>query len=264
MRLLMVCLWIVMSFSQAMALTLKLDKLRVYEVAKPGTTIEGVINIINDGDAPMVTDSGINDFDFDGLTQNVLHKPFNTQPNSCSTWVSLIHTQKIIPPNSTTPVRYVIQIPKEGLNHAEYFSLIYIESLLDAPDMGSQIALGAKARMGVVVKIGIEGKLNGDGKITAFEVKQLSEGHNTLTINYSFQNTGNYLHKVRGQFSIIDSEGNLFGRGALNYSHAKPGETVSMITPWDGELESGSYDVIAEFRYDPDQVDIQEASLSVP
>jgi hypothetical protein len=252
----------VLSFP-AGAVSLKTDTLRVQKTTTPGSQEQGVITVMNDEETVLNVQVGLLDFHFDDEKQANRSRPFNTQEKSCAPWIQLSDKSIQLPPKSSHALQYIIRVPEEDrLDHAEYHAMIYIESLVSKPDLTGKLVLASKARMLIVVQLRIEGKAAPSGEITAFHMDK-NPKNDSFQITYGFKNTGNCLNKVSGAFSIIDAEGNLYGRGTLPYAYASPGKEVTITSPWDGSLDPGQYDVVAEFRYQRDQVDIREYRLVV-
>lgn len=237
--------------------SLKLDTLRIYKDAKPGDIIEGVINVINDKDTPTVIEMEIEDIDFDSKSQNMAFKPFGTQIDSCSRWITLTPKKTQIPASASRGINYVITVPNDNIQLAEYYSIIFVSSSTDTPNTAESIVLASKARIGVVVKLTIQTLSKPSGIIESFNVTP-QKNDTPLEMTYVFKNTGNILQKVTGSFSIIDLNGNLFGRGNINSGVAKKDESIEIKTKWDGELDPGTYDLITEFKFRPDNVEIRE------
>lgn len=256
----------VISLNSVNALSLKIDTSKIYKDVKAGQAFEGVINIINEADTDLKLVAEIEDLKFIGDGQKTSFAPFGTLPDSCARWIQLTPKQPVIAADSSLALKYTITVPEANeLKFAEYYAVIFVSSLLTEVDAGSSIGLGARTRIGVLVKIRITDTAKPAGEITDFKALPVNdeEEENTLLISYQFKNSGNVLQKVKGQFSVIDENGSLYGRGMLLTGTAKPGELISIETPWDGELDAGVYDLIAEFRFDPDIIDIREQKLDI-
>ncbi len=245
------------------ALSIKIDKLRIYETAKPGDVIQGLIKVFNDDkEASLPIFTGMDDFSYDVITQSVQPKPLGTQKNSCSRWIQWSPKQLTLSPHSSQSIQYVITVPKEGLEYGEYFSMLYVESGSGEGNTGDSFVITGRGRMAVIVKIQIDKIASPKGLLSDFKVIPGKEG-NPMEIVCSFKNEGNTVQKVNGSFSIIDEEGNLFGRGTLKQGIATAGSQIEIKTTWDGDLKSGKYDLVAELLYDPDVTDVQEMQFTI-
>lgn len=240
--------------------SVKIDKTKIYKDANPGDVVEGVINVINDSDKSNNMNIDIEDINFDAQAQNMVFKPFGTQSDSCSRWIQITPKNFEIQAGTSKALNYVITVPKENLEYAEYYSIIFVTSDVDSQDMSQSLVLASRARIGVIVKIIISPLSKPSGKIDVFKVEP-ANGKEPLAVIYEFTNSGNILQKVNGSFSIIDKTGNLFGRGTLKTGVAKPQDHIVIKTLWDGELEAGVYDLIAEFKWDPNIVEIKEVNF---
>ncbi|MBN2144997.1 MAG: hypothetical protein JW774_10270 [Candidatus Aureabacteria bacterium] len=251
------------SFSiSSQAFSLKIDKMRIYETVKPGDVIQGVINVMNDSKSPQQISTLVEDIDFKHSEQLIDFKTLGSQTDSCARWISFMPKDMEIPPVSMKAVQYIISVPKD-VTLAEYYAVIYIESAASTPtDLSATILASSKARMAVLVKITLSGLAAPQGTVEKISVVPAKDDK-PMEITYDFDNTGNVLQKVNGSFSIIDAEGNLYGRGTLNQGVAKGGNKISIITTWDGELRPGEYDLVAEFKYDPKQTEIREAHFTI-
>ncbi len=246
------------------ALSIKIDKLRIYETAKPGDVIQGLIKVFNDDEQdPLPIVTGMEDFSYDSVTQAVQPKAMGTQKTSCSRWIQWSPKQLTLAPRSSQAIQYVITVPKEGLDFGEYFSMLYVESGTNAAaNTGENFVITGKGRMAVIVKIRIDKNAKPQGAVSDFKVTPGKEG-NPMEIVYSFKNDGNTVQKVNGSFSIIDEEGNLFGRGMMKQGIATAGAQIEIKTTWDGDLKPGKYDLVAELLYEPDVTDVKESQFTV-
>jgi len=242
------------------AFSIKLDTTRIYKDGNPGDIIEGVINVINSEENSLPLEIEIEDLAVDTKKQTTVFKPYGTLKNSCSRWINLNPPKITLQPKTSQALHYIITIPQDGLKYAEYFSVIFVSSTPSNVDMTKSVVLASKAQMGILVKIKISSLAKPEGKIESFSVTPLKEDE-PLKMTYKFNNSGNVLQKIFGTFSIIDKEGNLFGRGNMKRGLANPGDVVNITSSWDGDLDAGTYDLIAEFKYEPDISEIKEISF---
>ena len=248
----------------AFSMSLKIDKMRIEAIAEPGKVIQGIINVINDQKEPLQIFTGLDDFDFNSEKQQVIFKPMGSQTDSCSKWVQVLPKQTLIPAETNFAIQYVITVPREGLTLGEYYSSIYVETAPTKTDMTAGLMLNSRARMAITIKVRIEGIAQPQGKIEALTVIPPKGPDKPVEITYDFTNTGNTMQKVTGQFSIIDSQGNLFGRGTLDHGVCKgQGTKIHVKSQWEGELKPGAYDLISELKYDPDITDIKESHFEI-
>lgn len=247
------------------ALSVKVDETKVYKNAKPGDIIEGAITLFNDEkNVSLPFTLEIEDVSIDPLAQMTKTKPFDSQPDSCGKWININPKSLILAPATSQKINYIITIPKENLKYAEYFAFIFVATVIDpnTSSMDQKIYVQSKARIGITVKITISTLAKPDGKLEKFEVIP-SKDKEPFKIKYDFKNTGNIFQKVTGSFSVIDDKGNFFGRGNIQPGISKANDLISIITEWDGELDTGTYDVIAEFKYEPNQIEIKEQQIQI-
>ncbi len=242
------------------AFSIKLDTTRIYKDGNPGDIIEGIINVINSEEEILPLEIELEDLAVDTEKQTTVFKPYGTLETSCSRWIQINPPKIKLQPKTSQAIHYIITIPQDGLKYAEYFSVIFISSTPSNVDMTQSVVLASKAQMGILVKIKISSLAKPGGKIESFVVIPAKEDE-PLKMIYKFHNTGNVLQKVFGTFSIIDKEGNLFGRGNMKRGLANPEDVVDITSSWDGDLGVGTYDLIAEFKYYPKIIEIKEVSF---
>ena len=247
------------------ALSVKVDETKVYKNGNPGDILEGAITLFNDEkniSVPFTIE--LEDVFIDAAAQMTKTKPFDSQPDSCGKWINISPKTLTLAPMTSQKVNYIITIPKENLKFPEYFAFIFIATVIDpnSSNMDQKIYVQSKARIGVTVKITISSLAKAEGKIEKFEVLPAKDKE-PFKLKYDFKNTGNIFQKVTGSFSVIDDNGNFFGRGNLQPGISKGNDLISIITEWDGELDPGTYDVVAEFKYEPNQVDIKEQQIKI-
>ena len=246
------------------SLSVKVDETKIYKSGKPGDIIEGAITLFNDEkntSVPFTVE--LEDAFIDSASQTTKTKPFDSQPDSCGKWININPKNITLSPMTSQKINYIITIPSGNLKFAEYFAFIFIGTMVNpGPSMDQKIYIQSKARIGVTVKITISSLAKPGGTIEKFEVMP-AEDKDPFKIKYDFKNTGNVFQKTTGSFSVIDDRGNFFGRGNLQPGISKGGDLISIITEWDGELDPGTYDVVAEFKYEPHQVEIKEQKIKI-
>jgi len=241
--------------------SLEIDTTRIHREAELGDVIEGIVNVVNsENSVSLSVDINIEDMVYDSTEQKVEFKPFGTMDNSCARWIKINPSVVKIPPKSSQAVTYIITVPQE-LKHAQYFAVLFFTTGNSIKEVTSEsVLIGSQTRMGVIVKVTIPALAKPAGKIEAFQVIPANE-ESPMKLIYAFINKGNILQKVFGSFSIIDKEGNLFGRGNMKRGLANPGEKITIESIWDGDLEAKTYDLIAEFKYEPKIIEIKEVNF---
>ena len=234
---------------QVFALGFNISVARVYLEVEPGKTYEGFVNI---GRAPeqkiIPVEVIINDWKYNNETRQIEELPFNSQPDSCSSWLNLSPTNfELNDDLQKVKVHYSINVPSE-LDFPEYYSTVYFMSKLPEAVVDiAAVGLKMEAKIGVIFKMTVKNLARVKGEPVSFEVSY-NEDEESYDLKYAISNTGNTLLIVEGNYNVIDEEGNLYGRGSIRRTPVSQGATSEMLTQWYGSLEPGEYDFIRTFE----------------
>ncbi len=234
---------------QIFAIGFNISTARVYLEVEPGKTYEGFVDI---GRAPeqkiIPVEVLINDWKFNNETRQIEELPFNSQPDSCSSWLNISPTKfELNDDLQKVKVHYTINVPPE-LDLPEYYSTVYFKSKLPEANVDMDVVgLKMEAKIGVIFKMTVKDLARVKGEPVSFEVT-FNEDEESYDLKYAIKNTGNTLLIVEGNYNVIDEEGNLYGRGSIKRQPVSQDTVLEMLTQWFGSLEPGEYDFIMTFE----------------
>ncbi len=218
------------------------SKIRIY--IKPGQTAEGDINIDNPSMDAMSMRSYVQDWFYIGGDGGKEFVPPASTVHSCSQWISFTPTDFIVGPQSRKKIRYSVKAP-EGVSGA-YYAVMFFENMLGRPqsiDLKQAVGVNLAVRFAVLFYVEIDGTLNTQGELNNIALKKAAT-YAPLLINADFKNTGNTDITMAGVFAIMDTEGNVKGRGALSDVYTLPGDEVKLKGIWREPLGPGDYTFI--------------------
>ena len=228
--------------------------------APPGETKSGTITVENKSDGPMDIRVYTEDWVYapDGSKQFL---QAGTTPLSCAKWITT-HPQKLhIEANSKAGVQYVISVPPDALGG--HYAVIFFESVVSEGEASKgNVMLRFSGRIGTIVYLEAEGFVKRTGSITSFTCGRPDQ-NSPLAINITLKNEGNTYIIAQGVINIIDKDGNIFGKKELGPINTLPGDTRNYKTEWLGDLEEGTYDVIATLDAGVDSPIVAETVLTV-
>ncbi len=166
---------------------------RVKAELAPGTTKQGEVTLINDGDT---------DYDFKvytapyRVTGEDYHPQFVTEPGGpdVARWVQVPPTTFHMEPRQSLKIPYTVAVPA-GTPSGGYYATLFYETV-PKPSAGSGVQ--SKERIGVVTYIRVPGALREAGGIASFTARLFQKG-DPVRATLRLSNTGNvhYTADVR-------------------------------------------------------------------
>ncbi|MFH0839932.1 MAG: hypothetical protein V1883_02820 [Candidatus Omnitrophota bacterium] len=226
----------------------------------PGETRSGTITVENKSDSPMDMRAYAEDWVYE-KSGGKQFAPAGTTPLSCAKWIST-HPQKFrVEANSRIGVQYTISVPADA--SGGHYAVIFFESIVSEGEATSgNMMVRFSGRIGTIIYQESEGRIDRKGEITSFTCGRPDQ-NSPLTINLTLKNEGNTHIIANGVMSIIDKDGNVFGRKELGPINTLPGDTMDYKAEWLGELNEGTYDVIATLDTGLDSPLVAETVLKV-
>lgn len=223
---------------------IQIDQDRVRVISKPGTTYTGRLEVKNPSDEAKEVKAYLQDWVYsdDQGSKKILAPGLLS--NSCANWIKFVPQEFTVPPFGRRVINYSVDIPADA--SGGYYALLFCESLLSKPEIAQQeeqtaAVVPVAVRIGVLFMVEIQGK--SERKI---EIKDLSlkRSANHYEINLLFENTGNVDIKASGNFSIMDKNGMVYGRGLFDNVYTLPKDQARFSAKWKDILARGSYDLI--------------------
>ena len=158
-------------------------------------------------------------------------------------------------------MNYTVRVPSD-VSGGRY-AVLFFESLLgEIPSTTEGVSVQYTGRLGSLFEIGITGTVERTGLISALTLGQPADDR-PLTLEYTFQNTGNVAIRPKAFFNIVDRTGQYFGRGEFDPLYTFPGRSGSTATEWTGHLPPGEYTVLLTVDLGENEVLVAEQPLSV-
>jgi len=254
-----ICGLIVFSGPLSYAFSINISPPSVYLEVPAGGTDTGTITVTNNGELAMDMRAYIQDWVYTpGGAKNFL--PPASTPLSCADWINVYPQKFHIEPNEKMGVQYTISVPEDA--SGGHYAVIFFESIAPLAPSESGLTVSFSGRIGSIIYHKTKGKTSQIGSISSFECGRPDE-NKPLEIKITLKNEGDTHIIAEGVVNIIDADGNIFGRQPVGPINTLPGDSVEYTTEWLGELEEGSYDVIATLDAGVDFPLIAETTLTV-
>jgi len=235
---------IIFMAGEVYAFGLRVSEARIYLEVEPGKTYEGFIDVARaQGTNEAPVEVLINDWKYDDERDVIEDLPFNSQPDSSSSWINFSPSSFYL--DDETPnvkIRYAVNVPPD-IDLPEYYSIIYLKTKAPMEVKENTIGVQMQAKISVLFKITVKGVGKVSGELKDFNVTENTD-EGFFELNYQVRNTGNTILVFEGNYSVIDAEGNLYGRGSVDRTPISKDKEKSFTTKWYGDLEEGEYDFI--------------------
>jgi hypothetical protein len=218
---------------------------------KNGASYTQTFTITNDTGEPLRFRCSVEDMGYDE-NNNRLTGRAGTLPRSASLWIQFTPNEITIEPNSSQSVKAVITVPPEATG--SFFSVPVFEGMpAEKPYQNiSTKANTATASIGIKFR-GLILLTTESGSEYNIEILR---GHVTpptvsseMELKLDLRNRGTAHARVRGAFAILNSSGNLVGRGNIDEKRYLPVQSDTIKGRWAGELPPGTYTCVVTLSY---------------
>jgi hypothetical protein len=236
---------------------------------KAGASYAQNFTLTNDSNERLKYRSYANDMWYDEQNVRVTARA-GTMPRSASLWIQFSPSEGFIEPHSAAIVKATITVPQ---NAAGSF---YTVPVFETTPAGKPAIRNAAQTTTATTTIGV--RFRGLMMLTTetgaeYNVEVMGSkitppaAMSELELSLDLRNRGTAHAKVRGAYAILDSSGNLAGRGAIEEKRFLPAQRNFIKSKWSGELKPGDYTCVVTLSYNRTGLDptsmIQEISFSV-
>lgn len=219
-------------FPQLMIDTAKI-KLEIF----PQETLTGTINVRNFSERNVDVSVYAQDFvyvpPFDG-SKNFL--PAGTMDYSCGTWIRFFPEEFTLAPFGKEEVGYSIEVPKGA--RGGYYGVLFFET-----SMGHMEA--KEVHLKVIQRLGCLFFLETQDKTKRAELKNISIAQ--ITLQGDFVNLGDTILTPKSVFYIMDDQGMIVDRGAIETFYLPPQEETTFRLNLGEELSQKEYTLVLTF-----------------
>ncbi len=238
---------------QAQGLGIKVQPSTIEERLDPGGSVEGVLTITNESDAPQVYKIGTRDVTGMELSgrPNFSDKPGGEDPYAASAWVRPQKDSVPLAAWEAVEVPYRIEVPTDA-SPGGYFAAIFVTREADGiAESGASVGFHVAA----LVNLRVNGEVRED-----LVLKEFSTGravHTDLEVEFTarMENTGTVHERPVGIITIADMFGKEAGKVMLNENEGAilPRSERLFDTTWKGEgFHVGRYTALLSVTYGND------------
>ena len=246
----------------AEASTIRISDPRIELELAPGETYAGEIIAENPEDEELKTRIYLEDWAYiPGGTGEKKFMPAASTPLSSANWITFTPTDDVFKPFGRITARYTISVPKDATG--THYAVLFFESILGTVSNEEGANVLVAGRIGALFFIQVKGTVQRRGEVGSVKVEP-PQGNKPMEIRTEFSNKGNVDITLAGNLLIMDTDGQVLGRGDLAKIYTFPGSTESGVTQWVGRLPKGQYQLLLTYDLGKGKTEVREETLNIP
>ena len=228
---------------------------------KPGASYTKNFTLVNNSDERLRFRASAEDVWIDENNARQEGRP-GTLPRSASLWIQFTPNEVVIEPHGTAVIKALITVP-QGLAGSFYTVPVFdVAPVKTSVITNAALTNVATASIGVrfrtLMMLTTETGAEYNVELTGAKVTPPTAS-SELELNLDLHNRGNAHAKMRGAFAILDSAGQLAGRGTIDEKRILPTQQKALKGKWAGELKPGDYTCVITLSYN--RIGMEPASL---
>jgi len=239
-------LFLLLFVSSASAVDLpSINKSKIRLLIAPGKTEYGEMIVENQSPEPRSMRVYLSDWEYlpaaDGTKEFL---PVNSTPLSCAAWISFSPAEFTLAPFSKQKIDYSVKVPNSA--SGGYYAALFFESVFakaGTPKEGMQAGMNLIIRVATLFYVDVEGSVKRTAIVDNLSIKK-DTSTGPYSIGLDFRNTGNVDITAGGSFHIMNNEGMVIARGALNDIYTFCGSSAKFTSTLKDNLTEGKYDLI--------------------
>lgn len=260
-----VCLPVALLFSfgvaRAQQNSLGVAPASVEATVKRGSTYTQTYTLFNNTAERLSFHCSVIDYWYDEANKRLTGRP-GTLPRSASASVQFSPAELIVEPHGSATVKATVTVP---LGAAGGY---YTMPVFEAMPVRSEDASSSPGANAATASIGIRFRglmMLATADANEYNVEILGgkvsppTGSTPLELGLEVRNRGTVHARAQGVFAILNTKGQLVGRGKAQDEKFLPGQRKTMRVPWAGELQPGRYTAVVTLSYD--RVGMEPATL---
>lgn len=233
--------------SKASAVDLpSINKSKIRLLIAPGKAEYGEMIVENQSSEPRSMRVYLSDWEYlpasDGTKEFL---PVNSTPLSCASWISFSPAEFTLAPFSKQKIDYSIKVPDSA--SGGYYAALFFESVFakagTTPKEGMQVGMNLVIRVATLFYVDIDGSVKRTAVIENLVFKK-NASDKSYSIELDFRNTGNVDITAGGSFHIMNNQGMVISRGALNDVYTFCGSNAKFAATLKDILPEGKYDLV--------------------
>jgi hypothetical protein len=220
------------------------SKIRV--VVSPGERAFGEITLDNPTAEPKVMRLYLEDWYYiAGGSGAKEFLPANSTPVSACPWIIFSPADVVVPAYGKQKINYSVSVPADA--SGARFATLFFETLLNRgaiSDGGRSAVLDVNVRVATLFFVEVKGSIQRAAKVSNLKIGPSQETKGSLDITLDFENIGNTDITTSGNFSLMNNEGLVSARGALNSVYTFPGGKGVLLGTWNSKIPAGDYSLV--------------------
>lgn len=239
---LLLVIFLLFVFSCDIMASIKLEPARIVIKSEPNQRNTGVIEVINNGEEPLLLQAYLYDWSLDARDDVITYKP-GTMDNSLANYIKFNPRMFVIDRGEKQVVRYTITTP-ENLDK-ELRGIVFFENTTDMVDATTGAVV--KTQIGTVLYLTPE-KVQYNFKLK--EVRFLTREENNLQrFLVIMENNGEAHLRFVITYKIINEKSELIEEGNLDQYVILPGNERGLVFSSKNELNHGNYKLILNYQF---------------
>ena len=223
-----------------------MDQSKIRVAVSPGERSFGEITLDNPTDEAKSMRLYLEDWYYlPGGTGAKEFLPANSTPTSACPWITFSPADVIVPAFGKQKINYSVNVPRDATGAR--FATLFFETLISKgilADSGRSAGLDVNVRVATLFYVEVKGTIERTAKISNLTIAPSKDAKGSLDITLDFENTGNTDITTSGNFSLMNSEGMVSARGALNSVYTFPGGKGTLLGIWKDKIPAGDYDLV--------------------
>jgi len=171
--------------------------------------------------------------------------PANSIPTSACSWITFSPAVVSIPAFGKQKINYSVNVPP-GASGARFATLFFETAIGEDTFVNSDRSAGlnVNVRVATLFYVEVKGTIQRTAKISNLKIQPSKEEKGSLDITLDIENTGNTDITTSGNFSLMNIDGLVSARGALNNVYTFPGGKGILLGAWKDKIPPGDYDLV--------------------
>ncbi|MBL7119353.1 MAG: hypothetical protein ISS53_01565 [Dehalococcoidia bacterium] len=227
--------------------------------AKPGETVQGVVNVMNRGSEDRTVYALAMDFEAggEGGQPRFIDTPAEGSSHSLASWITIVGEPIVIAPGEIVEVPFSISVPQDAEPGGHYAGILvgrFSPETLEGE--GTAVTVGSVAAS--LVLLTVPGNIIEEGAIAEFRTSRGFYEHLSVDLYLSFENTGNVHMKPQGIIEIYDWRNNKKGEVAVNGEggNVLPNSLRRFEASWSDGWGFGRYKAVATISYGTENTEL--------
>lgn len=236
---------------QAQEQSLGISPIYVDATVKRGATYDEAFTIFNGTGTRLRFRFSLGDYWRDENNKRIDGRP-GTLPRSASLWVQFSPPELIIEPGASANVKAIISVPQTaagGYYTSPIFEAEAADKVPESEQKPGNVTASVTVRVNGLIMLTTEDNAEYHIEMLGGQIRPPTQS-SELQLSLDLRNRSTAHVRLRGALAILDSDGELAGRGKIEEKRYMPDQRDKLNALWAGELAPGRYTAVVTLSYD--------------